>query len=465
MQMKPTLAMRVAQQLTMTPQLQQSIKLLTLSGLQLEQTIAELLETNVMVDAESDTETEAPAATVDADAHVDNDWDLSATLGWSSSAAAGGGSELSDVPRADTPGLTDVLLEQIAGQAMSAAQRELVEILVYALDERGYLIDDPAELAPQADATSLAAAVTVLQGLEPVGVGARSMTECFALQLAEHDDSRAELAARLLALDVEDCADWQAIAARLDVGEVELGAALNLLRSLDPAPGRRFGSDHDDYIVPDLYAVSDAEGRWQVRLNPALNPQLRINSHYEQLLRSVAGDGASELKAQCQEARWFMRSLEMRNDTLLAVGNALVERQQAFLTRGEAALEPLVLREVADMIGMHESTVSRVTTRKYMATPRGLIELKAFFSIGVGNGAGCAAGAIKARIRDLVATEPAGRPLSDTAIVNRLANDGINVARRTVAKYREALGIPALSKRRRQAAWRMPEHSGQALHA
>lgn len=465
MQMKPTLAMRVAQQLTMTPQLQQSIKLLTLSGLQLEQTIAELLETNVMVDAESDTESDAEAQETSLDAQVDNDWDISATLGWSSSTAAADGSDLSDLPRAEAPGLTEILLEQIAGQAMPAAQRELVEILVYALDERGYLVDAPADLAPQADAETLDAAVVVLQGLEPAGVGARSMTECFALQLAELEGPEAGLAERLLALDIDDCADWAAIAARLDVGIAELHAALGLLRGLDPAPGRRFGSDHDDYIVPDLYAVCDAEGRWQVRLNPALNPQLRINGHYEQLLRTAAGAGATELKAQCQEARWFMRSLEMRNDTLLAVGNALVERQTAFLTRGEAALEPLVLREVADMIGMHESTVSRVTTRKYMATPRGLIELKSFFSIGVGNGAGCAAGAIKARIRDLVAVEPAERPLSDTAIVDRLAKDGIDVARRTVAKYREALGIPAVSKRRRQAAWRMPAGMDQAAHA
>jgi RNA polymerase sigma-54 factor len=297
--------------------------------------------------------------------------------------------------------------------------------------------------------------LAIVQQLDPAGVGARSVAECIELQLAQLDPATPGLAAaRTLAhrhLDLVAGRELGALQRELHVSGEELDVALALVRSCHPRPGAAFQATRTEYVVPDVYARRTPQG-WMVELNPAALPRVRLNDSYAGMI-TRAPDHAV-LRTQLQEARWLLRSLEIRNDTMLKVARTIVERQQAFLDRGEESMQPMILKDVADAVGMHESTISRVTTGKYLHTPRGVFEFRFFFSSQVAgdDGAGISSTAIRAKIRKLVSQEPPDRPLSDQQIVEMLAADGVQVARRTVAKYREALGIAPSSARRQAAA-------------
>jgi RNA polymerase sigma-54 factor len=296
---------------------------------------------------------------------------------------------------------------------------------------------------------------TLLQQCDPPGVGARDLRECLLLQLRQKPgDHLRDLALRIVADHLQTLAktDSAQLARRLGASVADVDAALRLIRSLKPRPGERPSDSDDDAVIPDLIARK-INGRWRVQLNPTSTPGIGINRQYERMAAESKGDAGSYLRGRLQEARWLMKSLQQRGDTLLKVGNCIVREQGAFLDYGPEALRPLTLRAIAEEVGLHESTISRATTRKYMATPRGVFELKRFFSSGVATSEGgeASATAIQAMLRKLIDTEQKTRPLSDQALADALKRAGIPVARRTVAKYREAMNIPASSDRLRKA--------------
>jgi RNA polymerase sigma-54 factor len=294
-----------------------------------------------------------------------------------------------------------------------------------------------------------------IQTLDPVGVGARSLSECIELQLAQLDPQTAgrDLAVQIAREHLQDVADREltGLQRTLDVQSPQLEAALALIRGCHPRPGSAFESAQTEYIMPDVY-VRRTEHGWSVEINPASVPKLRVNQTYASVVQRSA-DYAS-LRGQLTEARWLIRSLEIRNETLLKVARTIVQRQSAFLERGDEAMQPMILRDVAEAVSMHESTISRVTTGKYMHTPRGIFEFRYFFSSHVAgtDGADVSSVAIRARIRRLIADEQPVKPLSDAQLAEILAKEGVKVARRTVAKYRESLGLASSSERRHAAA-------------
>ncbi|HSM69663.1 MAG TPA: RNA polymerase factor sigma-54, partial [Xanthomonadales bacterium] len=313
-----------------------------------------------------------------------------------------------------------------------------------------------ASLAPDllVGADEVLAVLHRIQRMEPVGVASRDPSECIRVQLSAlpSGTAGADLARRLARnyLDLVADNDLPALRKETSASDQDLDAALDLIRSLEPRPGARFDNRRDEYLVPDVY-VSQQEGRWVTSLSADNDPRLKLNKYYIGLLRQSGGEDANYLRGRLQEARWLLSSLELRNQTLLKVSQCIVEQQEAFLEQGEIGMRPLILKEVADLVGVHESTVSRATTRKYMLTPRGLFELKYFFSSHVRtmDGGTISATAVKARILMLIENEPQSSPLSDQEISCLLREAGIKVARRTTAKYREALGIGASSERRR----------------
>jgi RNA polymerase sigma-54 factor len=335
--------------------------------------------------------------------------------------------------------------------------------IVYALDEDGYLLDTlediAAGLAPEylVDASQVDAVLRRIQRMEPVGVASRDPGECIRVQLDVLPASTPERdTARRIARDFLDlvvAGDTAELTRALAVDEERLETALDLIRSLEPRPGARYDNRADEYLVPDVY-VREVEGRWVTSLSPDNDPRLKLNTYYVQLLRKSSAQDRKYLEGRLQEARWLMSSLELRNRTLTTVSQCIVDAQQAFLEHGEIAMRPLILKDIAERAGVHESTVSRATTRKYMLTPRGLFELKYFFSshVSTADGGTVSATSVKARLARLIASETPGKPLSDQALCDTLNAEGILVARRTVAKYREALGIGSSSDRRK--AWR-----------
>ena len=293
-----------------------------------------------------------------------------------------------------------------------------------------------------------------IQRLDPAGVGSRTLGECLAVQLEIADDGTlvSALAQQLARHHLDDLArqNFARLKRELDVDDDELAEVIARVRSLDPRPGRRISTERIEYVRPDV-TVEWHEGGLRVRLNVDFRSQLGINSYYAGLIAGARRSDADYLRGQLQEARWLIKSLETRNETILKVAEAIVRHQTAFFEEGPVAMKPLVLREIAETIEMHESTVSRVTRGKYMATPRGVFEFKYFFSshVGTSDGGECSATAIQAMIRALVDEEPPAKPLSDAKIAAILNDKGIDVARRTVAKYREALNIPSSSQRKR----------------
>jgi RNA polymerase sigma-54 factor len=483
--MKPSLQLRIGQQLTMTPQLQQAIRLLQLPTIELQAQVLEALETNVMLESDEDfeatwaldatpaearesagegegeNEIEGDTRRDDAESVVEigDDW---AEPNAAESEAPWSGSGDGELVLPDESGRTlrDHLLWQLELAHLPPASLAIARAIVDAINDDGYLteslesIADAASAEAPADAASVERVLAIVQQLDPAGVGARSVAECIELQLAQLDPATPGLAtARTLAhrhLELMAGRELAALQREMRVSGEELDVALALVRSCHPRPGAAFQALRTEYVVPDVYARRTPQG-WIVELNPSALPRIRVNEGYAGMI-TRAPDHAV-LRTQLQEARWLLRSLEIRNETMLKVARTIVERQQAFLDRGEESMQPMILKDVAEAIEMHESTISRVTTGKYLHTPRGVFEFRFFFSSQVAgdDGAGVSSTAIRAKIRKLIAQEAPGKPLSDQQLVEMLAADGVQVARRTVAKYRESLGI-APSSARRQAA-------------
>ncbi|HXM83783.1 MAG TPA: RNA polymerase factor sigma-54 [Burkholderiales bacterium] len=466
--MKPSLQFRLSQHLTLTPQLQQSIRLLQLSTVELNQEIDRMLMENPALereDAEGEPEAAAPApapaggsSTSSAStesATPDADWSVDIASNWRGPDDDDEGDRNFTAP--DTPTLRDHLRGQLSLTNLGDRDRVFVQLLIDALDEDGYLtqaLEEIAALLPaeaEADPEELGIALRHLQNLEPAGVGARSPGECLALQLRTLPDEPA----RRLALEIAEkhlellaSRDYTRLKNITGAGEEALRAAQRLIQALNPRPGAAFAKVETRYVIPDVI-VRKHRNVWRASLNPDAMPRLRINRLYAELAAG-ARNGGTAIASQLQEARWLIKNVQQRFDTILRVSQAIVDRQRHFLEHGEVAMRPLVLREIAQTLGLHESTISRVTTQKFMATPRGTFELKYFFGSHVATEAGGAASstAIRALIKQLVAAEDARAPLSDARISQILGEQGIVVARRTIAKYRESLQIPPVNQRK-----------------
>ena len=479
--MKPTLQFRLSQHLTLTPQLQQSIRLLQLSTVELNQEIERLLIENPILereDGESDAATapgpasaehEAPSGT-SADeaqpANTERNEELPADFAapWRGTEDSSGDDD-SDRGNTtpDLPTLRDHLNSELALTNLGTRDRALVGLLIDALDEEGYLTqsleDIAALMSAEADVNveELAIALRHLQNFEPAGVGARSPGECLALQLRamrERDpgaDVDIALALTICEqhLDLLASRDYVRLKNQTGADDEALRAAQALIRGLNPHPGAAFARIEARYVIPDV-VVRKVKGVWRASLNQEAMPRLRVNRLYAELASRPRGSGGNAMATQLQEARWLIKNVLQRFDTILRVSQAIVDRQRNFLEHGEVAMRPMVLREIADVLGVHESTISRVTTQKYIATPRGTYELKYFFGSHVATDTGGAASstAIRALIRQLVAAEDSKVPLSDSRIARILAEQGIVVARRTIAKYRESLQIPPVNQRK-----------------
>lgn len=477
--MKPTLQLRLGQNLTLTPQLRQAIRLLQLSSMELDLEINQALESNPLLERPEDSEFEAEADKDEAQRDeveekeqneaeefessetqyedLAPDWELSRS---GSGSGSGEDGERPELGSADSEDLHSHLLWQLNLTPMSERDRQIAFTLIDAIDDDGYLradINELIEALAPAFKASEAEIETVrhrLQHFDPIGVASRSLSECLHVQLQAlpADTEGRELALRLAdeALEVLAKLGPERLADQWKLSPEDMLAAVDLLRSMDPKPGAQVAPTAVEYVVPDAFAFRH-QGRWEVRLGPGSTPRLGINRHYQGLIASASKQDANYMRGQLQEAKWLIRSLETRADTLLKVAGCIVRHQSGFLDRGPEAMRPLVLREVADEVGLHESTVSRVTTRKYLHTPRGTFEFKHFFSSGVPTSDGGAASstAIQAMIRRLVDAEDPRQPLSDAKLTTELKTMGVTVARRTVAKYREAMNIPASNERQR----------------
>ncbi len=470
--MKPTLQFRLSQHLTLTPQLQQSIRLLQLSTIELNQEIERLLADNPILereDGESDAATaQALAAREDAARASGEEPRERVESGAAelpsdfASPWRGGDDDGDDGDRThaapDNPTLRDHLNSQLTLTNLGERDRALVTLLIDALDDDGYLTQPLGEIvalmAPEAavDAEELTIALRQLQNLEPAGVGARSPGECLCLQIRTlPKDAVRDLALAVAGqhLELLEARDYARLKALTGADDESLRAAQALIRGLNPRPGATFARVEARYVVPDV-VVRKVRNVWKASLNPEAMPRLRINRLYADLAARPRNGGSNALATQLQEARWLIKNVQQRFDTILRVSQAIVDRQRNFLEHGEVAMRPMVLREIAEVLGVHESTISRVTTQKYMATPRGTFELKYFFGSHVATETGGAASstAIRALIKQLVAAEDVHAPLSDSRIAQILGEQGIVVARRTIAKYRESLQIPPVNQRK-----------------
>ncbi len=511
--MKQGLSLRVSQHLALTPQLQQSIRLLQLSTLELHQEVGQMLDQNPFLEMDEDAavnpfevpaEHQAVDRPVDAQAdrvaaadHADapdgaegagelkaeefgttgqDEWengtegeDFDGIRETPSSSSGAASDDDGDRPERSGPGISlrEHLRLQTAGMRLSDDDRGALDILIESLNDDGYLADPLAEIAQSiadmlglVDADSresllerLQCALKWLQSLEPAGVGARDLQECLALQLKTRPASPARaVALRICAdhLDLLARRDTRRIAGLTDSDEALVRQAHELIKTCEPKPARPFAPDVSTVVVPDVI-VRKSGRSISVQLNPEVMPKLRVNDLFAQAARGLRGQaGGPGLSARLQEARWFVKNIQQRFDTILRVSRAIVERQKAFFTHGAIAMKPLVLREIADELGLHESTISRVTTAKYMATPQGTFELKYFFgsSLNTEAGGNASSTAVRALIQQFVTAENAKKPLSDSQISDMLEEQGIQVARRTVAKYRDALKIAPATLRK-----------------
>jgi RNA polymerase sigma-54 factor len=477
--MKHSLQLKLGQHLTLTPQLQQSIRLLELSTLELNQELEQILQENPLLErADEDEEeashtlAEAPAHTAEAEAHStetaapeSSDNESATTLDdsdWNDYSAAGGDDEDSDYAQGSVTGATlrEHLLNQLIVSPLSLRDRTLVAALIDDLDDSGFLTQPLADITAalqaeieELDPEELETALKHLQNMEPTGVGARNLSECLTLQLRAlpPDTPARDAAMRLTAhyLDLLAARDVGKLKKMLGIDDATLHAARALILSLNPRPGSAFGVDETHYVIPDVF-VRKVKDMWVASLNPDAMPKLRVNRVYADILSRHRESGGGQLASQLQEARWLIKNVQQRFDTILRVSQAIIDRQRHFFEHGEVAMRPLVLREIADAVELHESTISRVTTQKYMMTPRGLYELKYFFGshVSTDNGGACSSTAIRALIKQLVAAENSKKPLSDGQLADVLGQQGIVVARRTVAKYRESLQIPPANMRR-----------------
>ena len=459
--LKPTLQLKLGQTLTMTPQLQQAIRLLQLPVLDLSAQIQDALEENIMLEMEDlpDVPRTSDESTVEIEViKAEENWQSSAATdrgqdsGWN-----GEGRPIAEFADESGQSLREHLLWQLELEDFTPREAVIGEALIDAVNDDGYLCADFDDILQSIDSDAafsedeIEAALRKVQGLDPVGIGARSLSECILLQLRQLDaDTPSLQLAKEIARDHLDLvAEQQYAELRRShrASEEELEDALALVKSCNPKPGLAVSAASTQYVVPDVF-VRKIDNRWQVEISSTGVPRLSVNQKYAELLRGNADHAA--LRSQLQEARWLVRSLEIRNETLMKVATSIVSRQQEFLEHGDEAMKPLVLRDVADAIGMHESTVSRVTTNKYMHTPRGVFEFKYFFSshLSTVDGKDQSSTSVRAKIRKLIGAENPAKPLSDSKIAKVLADEGINVARRTVAKYRESMKIASSSERK-----------------
>ncbi len=466
--MKPGLSLNISQKVAMTPQLAESIRFLQLSAAELADELKSALDSNVMLEEVTADDAGEDAAGND---QVQADWSDSASEraeSWGNAShqpRASGASEFSFEDRLvnDEPGVHLRIVEQIPMHFLDEHDQRIALAIVEATDDSGYLSCTVADLVASLSQVQMVRpaqvedVLHVIQRLDPIGFGARNLAECLRVQLEELADSRAqvsdprerdeiELALNIVNFHLEALGrmDLSAIASAVSRDEDEVAAAVRLIRSLSPKPAA--DEKAAVAIVPDV-TVEQVQGEWSVRLNNSTVPSLRINAEYERIVTSDAS--AKTLRDQLQDARWLIRSVEMRNDTLLRATRFIFEQQQEFLARGETALKPLTLKFVADAIGVHESTISRITTSKFVQTPHGVFALKAFFpsQLVVAEGVAASGSAVKATIQKLISHELPDQPLRDIDLAAILARRGVRIARRTIAKYREALNIPSSKDR------------------
>lgn len=502
--MKQSLQLKIGQQLTMTPQLQQAIRLLQLSTLDLQTEIQQALESNPMlelaeddvagngVDTEfdagdpmlslrsqetertvtDDTGSDSGVAEVSEwsndipdELPVDSNWDDVYETSGPVSSGNGSGGEDGDYDFESRNSATETLQDHLTWQLnltpMSDTDRVIAMAVIDAIDPNGMLNCTPEDILSGFDAElgieldEVEAVRHRIQHFDPVGVASLDLRECLLVQLRQLAPDTPALADAILIVDkylaLLGNHDYAQLMRRTKLRENQLKDALALIKQMNPRPGDFINSSETEYIAPDVF-VRKLNGRWVVELNPDIAPKLRINSDYASLIRRADTSADNTyLRDNLQEARWFLKSLQSRNETLMKVATRIVEHQRGFLDYGEEAMKPLVLHDIAEDVQMHESTISRVTTRKYMHTPRGIFELKYFFSshVSTAGGGECSSTAIRAMIKKLVSGEDPRKPLSDSSIVELLEAQGIQVARRTIAKYREALSIPPSNERKR----------------
>ncbi|PTN12577.1 RNA polymerase factor sigma-54 [Nitrosomonas aestuarii] len=470
--MKPTLQLKLSQQLNLTPQLQQSIRLLQLSTLELNQEIERIIQENPLLelnegwnaklfDSDETKNESQPDTALDGKEAAQTDQDYS--LDWSEGSTYSNNTHNDEyeIPQiaAEPVSLREYLNQQISLSHASEREKKITTLLIDSLDDDGYLIQDlnellemlPVELGINID--DLNQSLTYLQHLDPPGVGARNLQECLLLQLQNlpedtpHLNQAIEIVAQYL--DVLASHDFALIKRLLKCDDQSLRVIQKLITNLNPKPGSDFSNTDTRYIIPDII-VSKVNGAWVANLNMDAVPRLNINHFYANILKQKHEESSQGLSTQLTEAKWLIKNLQQRSSTILKVSNAIVERQQQFFEHGEIAMRPLILREIAESLELHESTVSRVTTQKFMRTPRGILELKYFFGshVATDTGGACSATAIRALIKQLIQKENTKKPLSDNKIANILEEQGIVVARRTIAKYRESMHIPPANLRK-----------------
>lgn len=498
--MKQSIQLKLGQHLTMTPQLQQAIRLLQLSTLELQLEVQGALDSNLMlerdegdsqpdVDSEvadqdqrvnddvqagsdqtadsTDSEISNNSETIPEDLPVDTNWEDTYDMGATSYSAPADGDnrDFFETHGGEEQNLHEHLQWQLDLTPFSDIDRSIAAIIIDSVNDDGYLTASLEELRDslavdpeeEIDLEEIHAVLRRIQHFDPVGVAARDPAECLLIQLQalSPDTPWRKQALQLVQEHVNLLGnrDYTQIMRRMKLSELDLQEVLKLIQSLNPRPGSQITSATPQYVVPDVFVFKN-KGKWQVDLNTEAAPRLRINSHYASLVkRADNSEDNAYLRNHLQEARWFLKSLQSRHETLLKVARCIVDRQRNFFEYGDEAMKPLVLRDIAEAVEMHESTISRVTTQKFMHTPRGIYEFKYFFSshVGTSDGGECSATAIRAIIKKLVAAETPTKPLSDSKIASLLAEQGIKVARRTIAKYREALAIPPSNERKRLA--------------
>lgn len=474
--MKQGLQLRLSQQLAMTPQLQQAIRLLQLSTLELQQELQQALESNPLLEQidtheEIDTRETQDSETLDtADAleqkempeelPLDASWDTIYTAGTPSGTSGDYiDDELPVYQGETTQTLQDYLMWQVELTPFSDTDRAIATSIVDAVDDTGYLtvpLEDILESMgdEEIDIDEVEAVLKRIQRFDPVGVAAKDLRDCLLFQLSQFDKTTPWLEeARLIISDHLDLLanhDFRTLMRVTRLKEDVLKEAVNLIQSLDPRPGQSIQTGEPEYVIPDVL-VRKHNGHWTVELNSDSIPRLQINQHYASMCNNARNDGDSQfIRSNLQDAKWLIKSLESRNDTLLRVSRCIVEQQQAFFEQGEEYMKPMVLADIAQAVEMHESTISRVTTQKYLHSPRGIFELKYFFSshVNTEGGGEASSTAIRALVKKLIAAENPAKPLSDSKLTSLLSEQGIMVARRTVAKYRESLSIPPSNQRK-----------------
>jgi len=502
--MRPTLQLRIGQQLTMTPQLQQAIKLLQLSTLELQQEIQEVLESNPLLELDEKAQSESsseqnnleeafsasasesttePAPTdgseeqqasideistteameksdIPEELNIDTTWEESYSAGVSNTGAVSSPADDFTYQGETTDSIQDHLLWQMELTPFSDTDKTVAIAIIEAVDDAGYLTVSSEDILESVGIEDLEldeveAVLKRINMFDPIGVAARSIPECLIIQLNQFSSDTPYLKESKLIIndhiDLLGNRDYRQLMRKTKLKEDQLREVMRLIQSLNPRPGDAVIKGDDQYVIPDV-SVDKKNGRWVVELNSDTAPKLSINQQYAAMsktMKSSTNDGQF-IRANLQEAKWFIKSLDSRNDTLLKVSNCIVQRQQGFLEHGAEAMRPMVLNDIAEAVDMHESTISRVTTQKYMHTPRGIFELKYFFSshVSTENGGECSSTAIRSLIKKLILAETPAKPLSDSKMADLLAEQGIKVARRTIAKYRESLAIPPSNQRK-----------------